>query len=269
MLPSPQKPMVLRAAAAFLGELARVLCPDRCLACGVLLPPSAPGKGIAAGPAAALSGALCERCTADVRPVAGPLCPSCGAAFASPEGPDHLCEDCMDRDNHFFRSRAGAFYEGAAAEAVKRYKYGKNLWMAGPLSRLLEEACARHYPGEAFDLVAPVPLFPARLRWRGFNQVQAMLVCWRKRGTMPGPPAPVLLRIRATQPQAGLGGPERARNVKGAFRVAVEEEVKGRSVLLVDDVYTTGATVREAARTLLSAGAARVDVLTLVRVRDR
>lgn len=252
---------LLRGAAALWQGLAKALCPDACMACGRLLPPDEGRPG-------SVSSALCAPCAESIRAVAGPLCVSCGAVFAGQEGPDHLCQACMDRKNHFSRARAEGLYEGGLASAVKRYKYGKRLWMAEPLSLMLENACSRHFPGEAFDLVMPVPLFPARLRWRGFNQVQAMLVCWEKRKSLPGRLANGLSRIRATLPQAGLGGKERARNVRGAFRVEAETEIKGRTVLLVDDVYTTGATAREAARTLIRAGAGQVDVLTIARVEE-
>ncbi|MEW5736054.1 MAG: ComF family protein [Thermodesulfobacteriota bacterium] len=256
-------PAFVRLASSLWAGLAQALCPDACMACGRLLPPKEEQDL-----AAPVPGSLCPACASDIAYLTGPLCISCGAAFPSASGPDHLCGACMERKNHFSRARAAASYEGSLAEAVKHYKYGRKLWMAEPLSQLLETACNRHFTGEAFDMVAPVPLYSARLRWRGFNQVQAMLLAWRKRNTLPGALAPALRRVRATRPQAGLGGEERARNVKDAFRALERISVSGRTVLLVDDVYTTGATVREASRALLAAGAARVDVLTVARVAE-
>jgi ComF family protein len=122
-----------------------------------------------------------------------------------------------------------------------------------PCLELLDEA----------DLVAPVPLHPKRLRARGFNQ--ALLLA---RGLSDTPVArEALTRVRHTAPQVGLNPKERRENVKGAFAVPEPAGVKGKNVLLLDDLYTTGATVRECARVLRRAGAHRVDVLTVARVR--
>jgi ComF family protein len=113
------------------------------------------------------------------------------------------------------------------------------------------------------DLLVPVPLHPRRLRHRGFNQ--ALLLA----GAFPEAEVgrETLARVRYTPPQVGLNPKQRRDNVHKAFAVPRPEEVQGKNVLLIDDLYTTGATVRECARVLRRAGAKRVEVLTVARVR--
>jgi ComF family protein len=130
-------------------------------------------------------------------------------------------------------------------------------WMARAGAKLVAEA----------DIVVPVPLHRRRLWWRRFNQSAALAKALARLGKKPFAPA-ILTRIRATAQQVGLSAEERDRNVRGAFRVSPPEKiaVAGRRVLLVDDVYTTGATAKAATRALLRAGAAAVDVLVFARV---
>jgi ComF family protein len=133
--------------------------------------------------------------------------------------------------------------------------------MAGWMTRAGSELLA------AADVIVPVPLHRRRLWWRRYNQ--SALLAQAVAGQSGRPLASAALaRVRATAQQVGLSADERDRNVRGAFRVPVEQKpaVAGRRVLLVDDVYTTGATVRAATRALLRAGATAVDVLVFARV---
>lgn len=114
------------------------------------------------------------------------------------------------------------------------------------------------------DLIVPVPLHPRRLRWRGFNQSLLLAKQVSRRYEVPMDPF-VLYRKRETAPQTQLAEDERRRNVRGAFATGPEKPLKGKSLLLVDDVYTSGATVNECSRVLLHAGAKEVYVLTLAR----
>jgi ComF family protein len=118
------------------------------------------------------------------------------------------------------------------------------------------------------DMVIPVPLDLARLRWRGFNQAAMLARSLAARHRRPWQPM-ALSRCRSTPPQVGLNVEERRRNVAGAFAMRHGAAVRGRTVLLVDDVMTTGATVNECAKTLRQAGGAtRIDVLVLARAAD-
>jgi ComF family protein len=145
---------------------------------------------------------------------------------------------------------------------LHRYKYRREVNLAPTLARLLSERAPLQIAG--YDIIVPVPLHLDRLRWRGFNQAQLLAApLARRHGVVLNPF--VLERIRATVPQVELNGADRRRNVARAFRVTQPRDVHGRNILLVDDVYTTGATAEECTRALLRAGAGAVDVLVLAR----
>jgi ComF family protein len=216
--------------------------------------------GAAVGEQAAV--AVCPECEAQIEWVASPLCTCCGRVFESRDGADRVCGDCQSEPPPFSRARAAALYEEPVSLAITRFKFGRRMaylpvmqhWLRRPLCLELASAA---------DLVAPVPLHPKRLKNRGFNQSLSLAQAF--------PEAPLareaLVRTRHTPPQVGLKGKERRDNVKGAFAVPDPALVKGKNVLLVDDLYTTGSTVKECARVLLRAGARRVEVLTVARVR--
>jgi ComF family protein len=192
--------------------------------------------------------------------------------FKSPVGEDHLCSDCLRQPGAFRRARAAGVYSGALMELVHQLKYRACFVLLDPLGQLLQEAFQLHWrPGE-IDMVLPIPLHARRWRQRGFNQAQMLvdaLAKLERRGTRDECRFPkardIFVRSRPTAPQTGLGKPERRRNIRGAFKVVDRAAVKGRSILLVDDVYTTGATAAEAARELKENGAEAVDVLTIAR----
>jgi len=144
---------------------------------------------------------------------------------------------------------------------VQRFKYGPDVTLAPTLGDFL----ADNGPVmDAYALLVPVPLHPSRLRWRGFNQALLLARPLARRGRVRLAPF-ALARTRPTAPQVGLNDKERQENIAGAFTVRDPVLVRGRSILLIDDVYTTGATVNECARVLRGAGARRVDVLVLAR----
>jgi ComF family protein len=149
-------------------------------------------------------------------------------------------------------------------DALHRLKYGRDVSLAPALASVLT-ACAPRRSDH--DRVLPVPLHRARLRWRGFNQslLLAQGFCGGSRGRLD---PWTLERRRATPPQVGLGEQDRRRNVRDAFVVVRPDSILGATVLLVDDVMTTGATVDECARVLRRAGARHVDVLVLLRALD-
>jgi len=206
---------------------------------------------------------FCAPCLNRIPGPTMPICDCCGftlpATSISPR-----CRACLDRPPAFRRARACATYahddEGPLRAVLHRYKYERDLAEAAPLVRLLEERCPLA-PND-YDLVVPVPLHLSRLRWRGFNQAQLLVQTHARRHCVRVDPF-ALERVRATGPQVRLDAEERRRNVRGAFRVAHRERVAGRAVLLVDDVYTSGATADACARALLSAGARVVDVVAL------
>jgi len=173
----------------------------------------------------------------------------------------------MRRNQRFGKARACVIYDAKSGKhpfnaVLHRYKYARDVSLAVPLSRLLTERAP--LDPAAYDLIVPVPLHIDRLRWRGFNQAQLLAAPLARRAGVPID-AFVLERVRATQPQVELNNVERRRNVVRAFRVAEPERVRRRRILLVDDVYTTGATAHECAKALMRAGGHSVDVLVLAR----
>lgn len=227
-----------------------------------VFPPTCPGCG-RAHPLQ-----FCQECLDAIHRIGGSICPRCGAPFAPAATPSHLCGPCLQRRHSFRRARACAAYAAAAEEAgplervLHRYKYVRDLSLAEPLGDLFGEWCPLR-PCD-YDLVVPVPLHIERLRWRGFNQAQLLaekLV--RRHGGLVDPF--VVERVRPTIPQVGLNAADRRHNVVGAFRVCKPQRVLRRRVLVVDDVYTSGATTGECSRALRRSGASAVDVLVLAR----
>lgn len=208
---------------------------------------------------------FCAACWSDFSLIQGPVCPQCGRPFDSSEAlaysPAHLCGSCRQAPPQYDQALSAGQFEGPLREAVHVFKYrpcralGSHLgaWMAGAI--LLEPV---------IDAVMPVPLHSTRLRERGFNQalLLAHALCKAHGLTLS---FDNLNRIRPTRPQVELSGEERVANVAGAFALRRPGEVSGRTVLLIDDVHTTGATLNECARVLKKAGAARVMALTLAR----
>jgi ComF family protein len=260
-----------RQAAAVLAAVRAAVFPARCLQCRRLLPTAAefdmPEPATLVGEL--LRPHFCRDCRSAVTPVEPPLCPRCGIKFRSRVGGDHLCGRCLEQPPPFHMARAALVYDRSVVDIIHCYKYKGRTRLAAPLGALLRCTFVRHWEGLAVDLVLPVPLHSRRLRRRGFNQSDLMLREWRARSApsaVPPMEAGVLERTRASAPQAGLGRRERQSNIRGAFWVRRPDRVDGRSILLVDDVITTGATAGECARVLLASGAARVDVLALARV---
>ncbi|MFA4903396.1 MAG: ComF family protein [Desulfobaccales bacterium] len=206
--------------------------------------------------------AVCPECEGQIEWVESPLCTCCGAVFASRDGVDRVCGDCTTDPPAFTRARAAAIYDGPTAQAVKRFKFGGKMAYLPVMQTWLQHPLCLELLADA-DLIAPVPLHPRRLRQRGFNQ--ALLLAHAFPGVTIA--REVVVRVRHTVPQVELKPKERRDNVKGAFAVPNPALVKGKNVLLLDDVFTTGATVRECAKALLKAGARRVDVLTVARVK--
>jgi ComF family protein len=203
---------------------------------------------------------LCPVCARQFMAAEPPICTCCGLIFKSRQGEDHLCGDCLESEKPYGMARAAGVHDQSLMSIIHAYKYDGKVALARPLSKLLTAVYERHWRPDSIDLVLPVPLHPARLRQRGFNQAYLLVRSW---GDVVA--RDILQRTRRTSPQTGLGRKDRLKNVKGAFAVKDPALVKNRHVLLVDDVYTTGATVMECARILKKCDVAQVDILTAGR----
>ena len=242
-----------RRAAAFVrrfaGAALNTLYPPTCLACR-------------AGTEA--HGGLCPRCWSAMRFIERPFCERLGTPFEQDLGAGLLSPQAMADPPVFARARAVArFEDGPARTLAHRLKYSDRAELARPIARWMARAGA-DILAEA-DLLTPVPLHPLRLWRRRFNQAAALA---REISRQTGKPCDLaaLLRVKATPSQVGLSRSQRAENVQGAFRAADGAPVRGRNIVLVDDVLTSGATANAASRALLRAGAKRVDVLVFARV---
>jgi ComF family protein len=218
---------------------------------------------------------VCQDCLDAMPAIAGGVCAVCGERLFSPyafsNGQEEArCGLCRRIEPPFVRAAAYGSYESGLRELIHLLKYGGVRPAANVLGRMLAEAIATVEPEFGADSVAviPVPLHRTKLRQRGFNQAELIASSAMKLGS-PGSRlrlcTGVLERKRDTASQIGLTGHQRRENLRGAFGVAQPELVKGREVLVVDDVYTTGATVSECSKVLRRAGATKVWVATVAR----
>jgi ComF family protein len=192
--------------------------------------------------------------------------------FKSRQGQDHRCGECIISPKKFRMARAPLVYEPIMTEVIHCFKYRGKIQLAQPLGELLLTAFMLFWDKDSIDAIVPVPLHPKRLRNRGFNQAYLLIRDWPSMAASRFfDPLPwrierdVLIRKVPTGPQTALGRSDRAVNIKNAFELTGQEKITDKRILLIDDVYTTGATASECAQLLLNRGAQQVDVLTLAR----
>ncbi|MDY0162280.1 ComF family protein [Desulfobotulus sp.] len=236
----------------------RGLLPDACRLCrSPLAWPDAEMKGDM------LASFFCPYCIKELLLLTSPLCRVCGLPLPS-AWDDHVCGSCLESPPAFRMARAPCLYEGKLVDIIHRFKYRGRTELALPLARLMAQSFRQH----DFVLphrVLPVPMTKKRIRQRGFNQAGLLARAlmeesgWKK-GVGPVLDTRHLIRLHHTQSQTGLGREARKANVKDAF--GVTDGFEGEHLLLVDDVFTTGATVGACARVLRAAGALSVSVLT-------
>jgi ComF family protein len=204
---------------------------------------------------------LCSSCLARLSPIISPLCPCCGTPF--PAGKDHLCGACLQNNFAFNRARSIFLYQEPIRSLLVQFKFSGKLSRLDTLAILAEQTATTSLFEEP-DLILPVPLHIKRLRSRGFNQ--SLLIArscfpeWRRKIKTD-----LLIRHQATTPQTSLSGRARRNNLQGAFRVCRPGDIADKNLLLVDDVFTTGATLHECAKMLHRAGAEKIEAFTMAR----
>lgn len=222
--------------------------PPNCLACQVAIDSPAPLP-------------LCTGCT-ELLVDRRSYCPRCGAA-----GPTGDCPRCARTRFRFDGVIRLGPYQGPLRDAVLRGKRPQDRGLMAVLGHLLADIAGPRLDAWAVDVVVPVPMHWLRRAWRGASSPESIGQPLARRSCAPLRPE-LLARRRRTRPQASLSPNQRRRNVRGAFRVRPHRDLPGACVLLVDDILTTGATMNEAARTLLAAGAARVYAAVLARADE-
>jgi ComF family protein len=239
--------------------MVRLLAPVRLIA-DLALPPRCPGCG-------AVTDAphrFCATCWGSLRFIGPPWCAACALPMSIDHGADMLCAECQRDPPVHAGVRAAVAYGDVARRVALRLKYGRKLGDAETMARHI----SRLVPDDV-DLLVPVPLHRWRLWSRGFNQALLIAQGIGRRRRIPVMPD-ALRRTRSTPPLRGLGRRQRGKAVCGVFAVsaAARATMKGKSIGLVDDVHTSGATADACTRALLRAGAARVTVLCWARVID-
>ncbi len=244
--------MTLRSrawAAARLVEL--LLFPSNCRLCGALL--DEPGERV-----------VCRECLGRLRPRRGPVCPCCGRFLEGPEE-GHHCRRCLESPPAFTIHRSCAAYDGDLREVILLLKYGRFAVLSRPLAVFAGAGLA---PEEGLwheaDALVPVPLHKIREKERGFNQARLIARgLARERGLEVL--SRCLVKVRNVPPQTSLEAAERERNVRSAYAIRDGKRIAGKTLVLVDDVFTTGATLRECSRVLVAAGAREVRALTVAQ----
>jgi len=210
-------------------------------------------------------GTLCADCFSRITFITRPHCECCGIPFQGAVIDDLICGACLKDRPSFERARAAFVYAADSKALVLKLKHGDRTESAVHLARWLQRAGAELLA--ECDLIVPVPLHRWRLLMRSYNQSALLANALGKLAGKPVVPD-ALTRIKATPTQGGLSRSDRRRNVARAFAAARRQSIMERRILLIDDVLTTGATADACARTLLAAGAAKVDVLVLARVPE-
>jgi len=209
-----------------------------------------------------------------------PYCIKCGLQFKLGFIPgsihsgeeNHVCESCIKTPLKVNKVRAAVEYKGIIKDAIPLFKYSLKLSAAKIFEVLLFQTFLKHYNKTDIDLLIPIPLHKAKIKERGFNQAFLIIRNFVKLYQKHYGQKPLwkidtgsLVRIKKTKPQTGFDIARRRNNLKKAFKVVNKKKIQSKNILLIDDVFTTGATCNEAALELLKNGAGRVDVLVLAR----
>ncbi|MDD2464010.1 MAG: ComF family protein [Desulfobulbus sp.] len=234
--------------SSLLGAIQDLLFPPLCVGCSRRLDHSRPPL-------------FCADCTVKLAFITAPLCPCCGIPYTT--GADHLCATCLRNGYEFDLARSLLFYQMPVDALILGLKFGGQLNGLQTLGTLASGSpCFSDLARP--DYIIPVPLHPQRIRERGYNQ--ATLIArecfpqWKAQIRLN-----ILYRNRLTTPQSQLTGKERRANLKQVFSLNPTVALEGKTILLVDDVQTTGSTVNECAKTLRRGGAGRIEVFTVAR----
>jgi ComF family protein len=214
--------------------------------------------------AGAKDGFVCRKCWLQVRFIRPPYCERCGLPFEGDITTGFICTNCHGLHLHFSSARSAVVAKTVVLEAIHRFKYSRALWFEDFLAGLLVREAAPGLESGRWDFIAPVPLHPLKLREREFNQAARLAFHLSHAAKIPLNTR-LLRRVQATGTQTLLTREQRAANMKNAFAIRTGTRLNGKKIVLVDDVFTTGATTNACAAALRGAGAAEVCVWTVAR----
>jgi ComF family protein len=223
-----------------------ILFPSACVLCREPLPLEEKG--------------FCLPCSEKIARLERPQCRLCGAEIPALK-PGHLCRDCRSTKRSFSKGRAFFRYNLSLKRIIRKAKYAKRFDLWTPLFEKAMQQPGTSY--DSIDCVASVPMTRLEKFSRETNSSQTLAEAFAERLNIPH--LPLLRKKRNTPPQAQLSKKERQRNLKGAFEIRNKINVRGKKILLVDDILTTGSTLQEAAQTLKTEGAAQVEIAVLAR----
>jgi competence protein ComFC len=227
------------------------LYPEICQLCG-------------AARATPAEGYVCGGCRAKVRFIEPPFCQRCGRPYQGDITTPFECANCRGMEWHFQSARSAVVARDPVLEVIHRYKYQRALWFEPFLADLLVCAAGPVLAGQKGTVIVPVPLYPTKEREREFNQAERLA---KRLGAATGLSVNkrLLRRVLPTRTQTQLTREERLANVRNAFAMRKGQRLKGERIILLDDVFTTGATTSSCAQVLTAAGAGEVWVWTVAR----
>jgi len=209
-------------------------------------------------------GLVCSHCWSQVRFIRPPFCERCGLPFEGELTTPFECGNCREIEFYFSAARSAVIATGIVLDAIHRYKYQRALWFEPFLADLLARGAGPALRGQNWNWLVPVPLHPTKKREREFNQAERLAT---RLSVITDIPVRVncLRRVLPTNTQTRLTREQRAANMRGAFAMANCQSLNGERIVLLDDVFTTGATTNACAKVLQAAGAGEVCVWTVAR----
>lgn len=238
---------------SFLQNLINILLPPRCIKCGKIL---------------SERNGLCAECFNKIRFISAPMCYHCGRPFTTTENlkfaKPQLCGECLKQKKFLFALKRSTFiYDDESKNLILDLKFRDKTAYTETLANFLYTAGADIWAQNP-DILVPVPIHRRRLLTRRYNQCALLANCLSTKIGIPTD-CRSLIRARNTVPQVELSGRARRTNLKNAFKVKYPQNIKGKRIVLIDDVSTTGSTLNECAKVLHKAGAEAIYALTLAR----
>lgn len=231
-----------------LQRLFDFILPKRCLLCGKIMP---------------YSNSLCTECFDKIKFISVPYCQHCGKSLVGENIDGLFCSQCLSKKDPFRLCRSAIIYDNDSKKLLLDFKFADHIENKKILSQWLYIA-GKDIFKEGADAIIPVPLHYSRLFQRKYNQSAILAAELSKIVNLPVY-YKVLKKAKSTLPQVQCNAKQRHKNVRGVFKVTHADGIKNKRIILIDDVYTTGSTMRECAKALKKAGAKSVDVLTIAR----